>query len=66
MEREISYGLRNTGDKTISETTKSPQAEIRLRTEFSDGDDGIRTHVPVKAKRFRVVLVMTTSIRLPV
>ena len=29
-----------------------------------DGDGGIRTHVPVKAKRFRVVLVMTTSIRL--
>ena len=28
------------------------------------GDGGIRTHVPVKAKRFRVVLVMTTSIRL--
>ena len=31
---------------------------------FRSGDGGIRTHVPVKAKRFRVVLVMTTSIRL--
>ena len=28
------------------------------------GDGGIRTHVPVKATRFRVELVMTTSIRL--
>ena len=28
------------------------------------GDGGIRTHGPLRIKRFRVVLVMTTSIRL--
>lgn len=34
-------------------------------TGLSGGDGGIRTHGPVlPAKRFRVVLVMTSSIRL--
>ncbi len=43
---------------------KGPQAENRLRTGFSDGDGGIRTHVPRRANAFRVRPVMTTSIRL--
>ena len=38
---------------------------FQMSTRFlNSGDGGIRTLVPVKAKRFRVVLVMTTSIRL--
>ena len=38
---------------------------FQMSTRFlNSGDGGIRTLVPVNAKRFRVVLVMTTSIRL--
>ena len=42
------------------------QTKKRLKKAFwtNGGDGGIRTHVPVKATRFRVELVMTTSIRL--
>ena len=40
--------------------------KLRYFGAFFSGDGVIRTHEPVKAKRFRVVLVMTTSIRLPI
>ena len=36
--------------------------KLRKTTGFHGGRGGIRTHVPVKATRFRVELVMTTSI----
>ena len=44
---------------TIKKTT-NPQAGICC----FGGDGGIRTHVPLRTTRFRVELVMTTSIRL--
>ena len=43
---------------------KSQQPEKPATGVISGGDGGIRTHGPLRIKRFRVVLVMTTSIRL--
>ena len=43
---------------------KSQQPEKPTTGVISGGDGGIRTHGPLRIKRFRVVLVMTTSIRL--
>ena len=38
--------------------------EAHCHSLIGNGDGGIRTHVPLQATRFRVELVMTSSIRL--
>ena len=57
----------------VQGTANSPAARILYNVVFTkrseetkNGDGGIRTHVSEnQTKRFRVVLVMTTSIHLP-
>jgi hypothetical protein len=39
---------------------------IYLQYPLTYGDGGIRTHVTLRSKRFRVVLVMASSIRLQI
>ena len=48
----------------MQKTVESQRKSLKLNGFLFGGDGGIRTHGPLRIKLFRVVLVMTTSIRL--
>ena len=52
------------GPFIMQKTVESQRKSLKLNGFLFGGDGGIRTHGPLRIKRFRVVLVMTTSIRL--
>ena len=52
------------GPFIMQKTVESQRKSLKLNGFSFGGDGGIRTHGPLRIKRFRVVLVMTTSIRL--
>ena len=52
------------GPFIMQKTVENQRKSLKLNGFLFGGDGGIRTHGPLRIKRFRVVLVMTTSIRL--